>query len=69
MRSAADRAKITAALDARLTMRLVNILGEEWRVRLASGVSRQLLRWAPDRSDFTPLKDAHEITIELQEVV
>lgn len=69
VRSAADRAKITAALDARLTMRLVNILGEEWRVRLASGVSRQLLRWAPDRSDFTPLKDAHEITIELQEVV
>lgn len=68
-RSAAERARVQAVLDSGMTVRMVNILGEEWRVRLASNVEVQLLRWAPLLSDTTKLRDAHEITIELQEVV
>jgi len=67
-RSKTERDKIAAAVNARLTMRLVNVLGIEWNVRLASGIERQQLRWQPLATDLAPLRDAHEITLELQEV-
>ncbi len=66
--SEAERAKVDAILNSGLTMELVNILGRSWRVRLASNISEQLLRWAPLPGEVTQLRDAHELSFTLVEV-
>lgn len=67
-RDRATREKLDALLDSGLTMRVVNILGREWKMRLATDVGEQLLRWLALPTEITGLRDAHEISFELVEV-
>lgn len=64
----AQRLALIAAIDSQAPMRLINVLGREWRVRPYGNTVEQLQRAQPLASETTGLRDFHVYDIELAEI-
>jgi len=63
----ASRLQLEAMLDSG-TFRLVNILGQEWTVKVVGEETPALQIWEPADTETTQLKDGHMTTFKLREV-
>lgn len=67
IKSAAEKAKVRAALECGEVIRIISVLNETWDVRLVSGIDDEMQAWAPLPGETTPLRDAHVFTVAFTE--
>ena len=64
-----EKARVLAALQSGLVLRIVSVINESWYVRMVNGVEVAMQVIAPLPSETTALRDAHVVTTAFTEVI